>query len=86
MTFDVEGTEKAMQFLDDIARRMVIRFPITRDEAVGRINRHWRGLTFGDDDLIFHETADEWAMSIYYGHDSSWWLRDEGERVPLPYP
>ena len=73
-------------YMDKIADDMVRLFGISPAEAVGRINRHWRGRTFtGKLDLIYHETSDNWANSIYYGHDSRWWAKPPG-LAPLPFP
>ena len=76
-----------------IVREMLLRFPITRDEAVGRINQAWGHLDYiGDTDVIFHETAQllgedhllREGLPLYCGKDSRWWLGEEGLR-PMPY-
>jgi hypothetical protein len=86
MELAIRASDKARDFLEEIVTEMLILFPITRDEAVGRINEAWRHLGYvGDDDLIFHETKRYWAMTIYYGKESKWWLGTEGLR-PRPYP
>ena len=38
--------EEARAFCDEIVEAMQLRFHITNDEALGRLNRHWRGLAF----------------------------------------
>jgi hypothetical protein len=78
-------SEKAHDFIELIIREMLLRFPIARDEAVGRINQAWGHLDYvGDTDLTFHETAQYWAKTIYYGKDSRWWL-GEDRLKPAPY-
>lgn len=85
MELQLRMSDKARDYIEEIIHEMLIRFPITRDEAVGRVNRQWGGLDYiGDSDLIFHETPDDWARTIYYGKDSRWWLGEEG-LSPVPY-
>jgi hypothetical protein len=61
-------SEKAHDFLELIIRELLLRFPIARAEAVGRINQAWGHLVhIGDANLIFHETAQYRAKTIYYG-------------------
>lgn len=86
MDLEIPVSDKAREFLEEIVAEMLFLFPITRNEAVGRINETWRHLdNIGDDDLMFHETAGYWAKTIYYGKESKWWLGEEGLR-PRPYP
>lgn len=83
----VRGTEEALQYLEEVAREMVILFPIRMDEAVGRINREFLNRTFLtpiEVDVLLHEEQDVWAKHIYYGRDSCWWLCEDGLR-PQPY-
>ncbi|MEW8987645.1 MAG: hypothetical protein AB2401_11715 [Bacillus sp. (in: firmicutes)] len=57
----------------EIAKKMMELFGISEKEAIGRINRHWRGETIkGPKDLIYHEDPEYWAKTIYYGKDSMW--------------
>jgi uncharacterized protein (TIGR02452 family) len=64
---------------------MVDQFGISRDEAIGRINNHWRGIEIrGSKDLVYHQGADWWAKTIYYGKESQWWKEPLGLN-PLPY-
>jgi hypothetical protein len=70
---------KVEEYLDDIADAMVSRYGIPLAEAVARINEHWEGLAFeeeDDDDLIFHELPEFWAGLIYYGRDAPHWDPD----------
>lgn len=81
----IETSDKARDFVEEIITKMLHLFPITRAEAVGRINDSWGHLgQIGDSDIIFHETAEYWAKTIYYGKDSNWWLGEEG-LSPRPY-
>jgi hypothetical protein len=78
-------SDKARDYVEEIVHEMLVRFPITRDEAVGRVNQQWGHLDYiGDSDLIFHEEPDDWARTIYYGKDSRWWQGEEG-LPPAPY-
>jgi len=85
MDLVMRTSPKARAFIDEIVTQMLLLFPITHREAVGRINAAWGHLEYlGDDDLIFHERATYWAKTIYYGADAHWWLGEEGLK-PLPY-
>lgn len=82
----VPASPKARKFVEEIVEQMLFLFPITREEAIGRINETWQHVSYlGDDDVIFHETAVYWAKTIYYGKESMWWLGEEG-LPPRPYP
>lgn len=86
MDLTMRTSEKAHRFIEEIVTEMLLLFPITREEAVGRVNAAWGHLDYvGDTDVMFHETATYWAKTIYYGKDSCWWLGEEGLQ-PLPYP
>ena len=79
MRLRMQTSSHAREFIGRIVDQMVDRFGISRDEAVARVNDAWGHLDhIGDDDLIFHETAEYWARTIYYGKDSHWWLGGEG--------
>ncbi|WP_117211403.1 hypothetical protein [Allorhizocola rhizosphaerae] len=86
MEIEVRAIPEVKGFLEEIVDEMVRLFRISRDEAIGRMNREWADQEFHDeDDLIFHETPDYWARDIYYGPDARW--RDRGATPrPLPYP
>jgi len=84
--FSFEVDNLAREYCENIVSRMVELFRVSEDEALGRINRHWAGHTMqGDDDLLYHQTIDDWASDIYYGAGSSWWTKPIGLK-PLPYP
>ena len=89
--FPFKTDEKSAAFCFAIAREMVQLFGISEVEAIQRICRHWRHLTelVGEQDIIYHETEDYWARTIYYGKDSFWWIADRASRhlpplKPLP--
>jgi len=80
-TWRIAGDAGARQFLDAIAQAQVDQFGITAEETRRRITRAWRlfadGSIKGDSDppdLLFHETAEYWASTVYYGNDSFWWI------------
>lgn len=79
---DKESYEYCVSIID----KMVELFGITKEEALGRMNKTWGNLELvGDDDLIYHEDEDYWANNIYYGKNSRWWTNPDGLK-PLPYP
>jgi hypothetical protein len=85
-TFIFETDDQSTAFCEEIARQMVELFGITHEEAIGRINRDWRGLKIvGPDDVIYHEDEIYWAKTIYYGKGSNWWLNPANLK-PRPYP
>lgn len=69
-----------------IAGEMERLFGISRQEAIGRINRHWAGQTnVGPDAMVYREDEEFWANTIYYTSDSYWWI--PGKKVDVkPYP
>ncbi len=68
-----------------IAHKMVELFGISKEEAIGRINRDWKGQEIVGMDVIYHEDEEYWAKEIYYGHDSRWWKGETGLK-PSSYP
>ncbi|TDP97960.1 hypothetical protein [Labedaea rhizosphaerae] len=86
--FQILGTAEAIAYLQEIAQEMILLFPITMGEAIGRINRHFAEHRFFSPisvSNLLHEEQDTWAKHIYYGRDTFWWLgKDDLE--PLPYP
>lgn len=83
--FEFITDAQAAEFCSRIASRMVSVFGITLDEAIGRMNRDWKGLNLiGSNDVIYHEDEDYWAKTIYYGKGSNWWLNPPDLR-PRPY-
>jgi hypothetical protein len=83
--FEFQATGRSLELCEATVDRMVELFGISVDEALGRVNRQWRGFKFEDIDLIGHETDDYWARTIYYGADSYWWLKP-ADLKPRPYP
>lgn len=84
--FDFTTDSDSEKYCLEVAECLVNFFDLTWDEAVGRVNRHWRNMSFlGQDDLIYHELPETWARNIYY--DASWpWWKDEQKAKPKPYP
>lgn len=73
MELQLRMPDKARDFVEQVLHEMLMRFPIMRDEAVGRVNQAWGHLDhIGGKDLTFHESPDDWARIIYYGKDSRW--------------
>lgn len=81
--YEFEVDSDGGRFCEEIVEVMVNHFGITRDEAVERINRHWRGQKILGEDVIYHEDAEYWAKTIFYGKDSLWWL-EEDDLAPRP--
>ena len=66
---------------------MLLLFPITMDEAVGRMNKFWQGRDFTrpvEVNMLLHEEPDAWAKTVYYGRNSEWWLRGWTGAAALP--
>jgi hypothetical protein len=82
--FDFQTDDEGREFCELIIQEMISRFNISKEEAVGRLNDTWKGLTIGKDDIVFHEDEEFWANSIYYGKDSQWWLNPPILK-PLPH-
>lgn len=86
-SFEFTTDQEAFEFCMEIANVMVRDFAITTDEAIARMNRLWRGLSFGGpEELLFHELPETWAYDIYFGKGSAWWTKPEAQRLPLPPP
>ena len=49
-------------------------------------DRFWRGQRIvGEENIVFHETPEFWAKTMYYGRHVKWWLGEEDlepERFP----
>jgi len=85
---NISGSQEALDYFEDIIREMLFLFPITRAEAVGRLNRYWRGQEFSSDlsvNMLTHELPEFWAKTIYYGPNAKWWKGEDGLE-PEPYP
>lgn len=84
--YEFETDIQSQSFCRLIVLDMIDRFDIDEAEALGRVNRHWRGQNLtGEDLLIYHREVDFWSRDIYYGGDSGWWLKPPGLK-PRPYP
>jgi hypothetical protein len=85
---EITGSQVALDYFEEILREMLFLFPITRAEAVGRLNRFWARQDFTselDVNLLRHEVPTYWAKTIYYGRYKPWWKGEEGLE-PDPYP
>jgi hypothetical protein len=89
-TFPFKTDEKSEAFCNEIAQEMIRLFGIAESEAVLRISNAWAHIPqIVGQDVIYHETADYWASTIYYGNDSFWWIADRASKnlrplKPLP--
>lgn len=84
--FEFRTDNESETYCLDIVREMNRLFAISENEAIGRMNRAWKGIEFiGSDDLIYHEDEKYWANTIYYGKDSYWWMNPPNLE-PLPWP
>lgn len=84
----VDAHPEATAYLQRIADEMVTIFGMSRNEAIGRINRRWSGRSIrnpNDVMMLLHRDLDWWAKTVVYGIDSEWW-RDEANATPLPFP
>ncbi|MCR8630879.1 hypothetical protein [Paenibacillus radicis (ex Xue et al. 2023)] len=86
--FVFKTEDLAKKFCESIVQKMSDSFSISKEEAIGRLNKRWINVEcITNDDIIFHETDDFWAYDIYYGHNSRWWARKNDDLLmPLPYP
>lgn len=82
------------KYLREIAEEMSNLFGITYREAVARVNREWRDLSFERSlDLITHELPEHWAYRLYYGEVAYWdpsadrskWVAREAPPHDSPY-
>jgi sensor domain CHASE-containing protein len=52
-------------------------FNTPEEEAFLRINSFWEGKDFtSEDDIIFHESPEFWAKTIYY-EQNNWWISNK---------
>lgn len=83
--FEFTTDARAKKSCTDIVLTMIDRFGIDEEEAIERINRDWHDQGIVGDDVVYHETPEHWAYTIYYGKDSLWWISLEGllpRRIP----
>jgi hypothetical protein len=84
--FAFKTCAETLEFCELIVNEMSRHFGITPEEAIGRVNRQWRGQNLTNpQDIIFHEDEDFWARDIYFEHNSEWW-KDEATAKPKPFP
>jgi hypothetical protein len=66
--YDFTTDEASRQYCDLIMEHMVGTLGVPADEALQKMNRLWKGLSFlGEDDLIYHQDVDYWAEMMVYG-------------------
>jgi hypothetical protein len=89
-TFPFKTDDKSKVFCLSIAQEMTLLFGISDAQALRRICRCWRHVPeIVGQDIVYHETEDFWAKTIYHGKDSFWWIPDRATRnlpplKPLP--
>lgn len=69
-------------FFTEILIDLISYFPLTQSEALELINDQWRGSTFVNDDILYHDLPDVWAAHLYWGKESVWWKKGD-ERVRM---
>ena len=87
--FSIPLAPVAKVYCDAIATEMMSSFGVSADEAVGRIDRHWRNAEFveqEDVDTLMLELPHYWARRIYYPSDVDWWVTGEDGLEPRPFP
>jgi len=84
--FQFKADAEAKAYCERIAQEMVRLFGIPEAEAVGRINRQWKGQKLGGEgEVLYGGDPPFWAKTIYYESGCMWWR--EGEKLrPKPYP
>ncbi|MFF4653543.1 hypothetical protein [Streptomyces sp. NPDC001380] len=71
--FVMQADEEMHAFFSEIADEMQRLFPVSRAEAVARINHAWGNTEFDPyPDLVCHESAEYWAYGMYYGDVPYW--------------
>lgn len=74
--------EQSEEFCLEIIKLMTEFFGITEEEALKRVNAHWKHIEFkGETNIIYHEDEEFWAKDIYYGHESYWWVKEGKEQL-----
>jgi hypothetical protein len=85
---DFATNEETNAYCLEIVSSMTTLFGIKQSEAIGRINRKWRGMEFVEKEdvaALLHETPGDWARIIYFGPSVNWW-EDPASLEPVPYP
>ncbi|WP_036940641.1 hypothetical protein [Pseudobacteroides cellulosolvens] len=59
---DIESS----MFLKDILIELISRFPLSQSEGIELINYSWKHIdAILKDDIIFHESPEYWASTLY---------------------
>ena len=80
---NAETYDSCVQIYDFMSKH----FGISMEEAIGRMNQHWRTLdhTNSEDQAqLFHEEPEYWACAIYLRSDVIWWHSDLESRRQMP--
>jgi hypothetical protein len=73
------------RFCYQVYMEMMSQFGISKDEAIARINQQWEKRSLVGMNIVYHVVPEEWAKTIYWGHDSYWWIKG-GVREELKLP
>lgn len=84
-TYKFKTDAKSKAFCDEIVEDMARRFGISRAEAIGRVNREWKGRSLiGNVLIMYHEPEEYWAQRIYYAESVRWWIDPNPAIKPYP--
>ncbi len=85
--FIFETDAETYAYCEQIVAEMMQLFGIAEAEALGRVNRHWRGQSLvGAQDDLGHDLPEWWAKGIYFPPNVPWWNLDERTLKPRQYP
>lgn len=85
----INGDKRAKQYCLEIAQEMVKLSEIPMSEAIGRINREFKGKRIFGPNQFYIRYPEEWAKLIYYEDGTFWWVEKwmaEHTPKPKPYP
>jgi|HubBroStandDraft_4_1064222.scaffolds.fasta_scaffold1911616_2 hypothetical protein len=72
-------------YFNEVVDVMMKDFGIPEDEALGRLNKVYKGYDAIGDTTLMHEWPKKLAYTIYYGPDQTFW-KPGTVLTPLPYP
>jgi len=67
--FAFETDSNSQEYCESIAHLMAVRYGISVQEAVTRINRLWVDPFLGEDDVRYHWLEEDWADHIYQWYE-----------------
>lgn len=82
-------SDEVAELVGEIVDELVSRHGISRAEATARINQRWGHLDMSSsEDIVLHEDAYYWAMTILFGDDvPDWWAGADRSAWPVrPVP